>query len=430
MGRFPFRTSKLWNNSEDQAMTTLADIAARRGFRRLVHIHCDHFEPEVAIQKGVYHPDKLAAYLRNMYPFRPSLFFMPSFCVMLRDDADSEIVAQRSDDPVVFTDFSRGSQVSESLKVAKADGRCDIHGHMHHELWTKNECTGAKLVPRPQTHLDAKQHRLRDWVQNDSTAAADSARFSLALELYLDWFATHIGDMTDWCFVHGCWALQASDPTICTITDEIKRLHDQGCRGDFSFPAGRRKCDPARLHPYTILPTVGVRAYDFRRAEPRSVHEYRIAARRFLIWNSGRKHWWPSLDYKARHVEAYDFRRAEPRSVHEYRIAARRFLIWNSGRKHWWPSLDYKARHVEQAMTLPRVMQFLEHDAPVVGDSLILKTHAHSMDCEYLHETGWRSPLAWFRPVMAEIEKQAISAGVDVEYMSVREFIREHSTAP
>ena len=222
MGRFPFRTSKLWNNSEDQAMTTLADIAARRGFRRLVHIHCDHFEPEVAIQKGVYHPDKLAAYLRNMYPFRPSLFFMPSFCVMLRDDADSEIVAQRSDDPVVFTDFSRGSQVSESLKVAKADGRCDIHGHMHHELWTKNECTGAKLVPRPQTHLDAKQHRLRDWVQNDSTAAADSARFSLALELYLDWFATHIGDMTDWCFVHGCWALQASDPTICTITDEIK----------------------------------------------------------------------------------------------------------------------------------------------------------------------------------------------------------------
>jgi len=365
-------------------MTTLADIAARRGFRRLVHIHCDHFEPEVAIQKGVYHPDKLAAYLRNMYPFRPSLFFMPSFCVMLRDDADSEIVAQRSDDPVVFTDFSRGSQVSESLKVAKADGRCDIHGHMHHELWTKNECTGAKLVPRPQTHLDAKQHRLRDWVQNDSTAAADSARFSLALELYLDWFATHIGDMTDWCFVHGCWALQASDPTICTITDEIKRLHDQGCRGDFSFPAGRRKCDPARLHPYTILPTVGVRAYDFRRAEPRSVHEYRIAARRFLIWNSGRK--------------------------------------------HWWPSLDYKARHVEKAMSLPHVMAFLEHDAPIVGDALVLKTHAHSMDCEYLHENGWRSPLAWFRPVMAEIEKQAISAGVDVEYMTVREFIREHST--
>ena len=58
----------------------------------------------------------------------------------------------------------------------------------------------------------------------------------------------------------------------------------------------------------------------------------------------------------------------------------------------------------------------------------MLKTHAHSMDCEYLHENGWRSPLAWFRPVMAEIEKQAISAGVDVEYMTVREFIREHST--
>lgn len=365
----------------------LGEIAARRGFNRIVHVHCDHFEPELAVHKGLYNPRRLKTYLLSMRPARPSLFFMPSFCVLLNHDAKTEVVASSKFDPVVFCEFSGSQKVQQCLEVGFHAG-ADIHVHLHHELWTQNQCVGQKLFPRPQERLEDKlKKRLRQWILSSSNAFLDGERFSMALDLYTRWFSRVLGDefSRNWCFVHGCWALQASDPTICTIRDEIRRLMASGCRGDFSFPAGRRHCDPTMARPFTVTPSDGEKAYDTQRCQP-------------VAW-------------------------------HGERVASNLFLIWNAGRKAWWPSLDYKADHVKSACTLERVMAHLDIDAPVFDNTCFLKTHAHSMDAAYL-ENDWTSPLEWFRPIMVEIENLSLKAKIEVEYQTVRELLQLPAISP
>jgi len=48
-----------------------------------------------------------------------------------------------------------------------------------------------------------------------------------------------------WAFVHGNWALAASDPTICTVESELAIIMRHGGFGDFSFPAGRPHTFPS-----------------------------------------------------------------------------------------------------------------------------------------------------------------------------------------
>jgi hypothetical protein len=96
-----------------------------------------------------------------------------------------------------------------------------------------------------------------------------------------------------WAFVHGMWALNGSDRTVCQIDIEMEILMEHGCWGDFTFPAGRRHCDPKLLgQPYTCRPFKAPKAYDDPRGEPIAMDVGAGAIRddRFLIWNSRAKH--------------------------------------------------------------------------------------------------------------------------------------------
>src|SRR5262249_31049074 len=92
-----------------------------------------------------------------------------------------------------------------------------------------------------------------------------------------------------WGFIHGLWALNASDPSACMVEDEIQLLMRHGCFGDFTFPAGRGHCNPTVCdRPYTCLPLRGVKTYDLPEADPQPLVEggRQLTSDRFFLWNT------------------------------------------------------------------------------------------------------------------------------------------------
>lgn len=141
----------------------------------------------------------------------------------------------------------------------------DFHIHIHHEFW----CSGP-VTKTPENPVRDAQ-RMSDMVQ-------------WLLGRYQDLKI----EMKDWCFVHGCWALNASDRDICQITNECELLLQYGCAGDFSFPAGRPWCDPAIKHPFTIVPLNQERCYDHPDAKPLLAMSGNGSMNRgrFLVWST------------------------------------------------------------------------------------------------------------------------------------------------
>ena len=249
------------------------EIIKRREICKIVHTHADHFEPyrndgsgqmigakhvEAWVKKIRRRPHGLAA-----TPF----FSSHAHYVIPNSEVENRIakgqLVEHEGDLVAFCHSSRVDEEKRILECFR-EHTVDMEIHIHHEHWTSGPTTG---IPCDQE--------------------GDGKRLDFYLKLLLEHYRKAGFDFSikPWAFVHGCWALNASDRTICNITNEIEILMKHGCRADFSFPAGRPWCDPKVKEPFTILPTNAERCYDHADMSSAILADS-FSPDRFLIWSS------------------------------------------------------------------------------------------------------------------------------------------------
>ena len=334
------------------------------GIKQVLHLHCEHFEPfrrdmshNMMAKEHVAHWVQEAK--KRPFAARSAVFYSTQrFCVIPQSSKPSVTDGGRwgaylsEDDPFWFVLSSMADQDEEVLAHLDQE-HMDIQVHIHHEHWSSGPVT--KTEPTPYL---------------------DGMRLSLYLSLYLDYLKHTCSKPFDqWAFVHGCWALNASDTEICQITDEIEILRRHGCVADFTFPAGRHWCDPDEPSPYTIDSCTMAAGYRATRAHPRRVGPGSGAfdGNRFLIWST-------SAPYHLASVEGF----------HEYEPSQ---LV------HGWLS-----------------------ECPVIDGTLLIKTHCHSMWWEY-----WKGPRDTNTPLLqdhtAKVFDMLHATKVPVEHVNATEMI-------
>lgn len=331
-------------------MTSLSELLKRRGATRVVYCHADHFEPwRDGIKPS--HCDEVAVFAEQMdalpYANRLSLFYrahVPYGVLTPAQPSDPDNRVSRPDDPILFRARKREEVgIARRTMTSLLDGRShEVQVHIHHEGFTLSD----KLYPV-----------VREALEPMTTPQRDGERFELALQLALKAIREETGqDMARWAFVHGNWALGASDPEICRIENELEILVRNGCYADFTFPAGRSRCNPKNFdRPFAVSPAVGTRAFEREEAEavPVDARSNTLTSGRLFIWNSPLLHPYCSLD---------DY--SEKNSSQVYGDPA--------GTVEKWLSLS-----------------------PMLDDTIYVKTHAHSMYKAYWDEGGDRiAPLA------------------------------------
>lgn len=369
-------------------VASLAEILDRRGVSRVAYFHTDHFEPwslaparpsfEACAEAVQDFADKSA---KSDFGRRQTLFYKPKVDGGMGRAASIRVT---SDDPFGFvprTDEIRALAKS-ALQCLLGEQAHEIQVHVHHEHYTWNTSHTRPAILSAFERPGVKER--------------DSSRFELGLSLTLDAIREETGlPLDEWFFVHGVWALNASDPAVCQIEDEIRILMRNGCRGDFSFPAGRQHVDPACIEPFFIKPFIGRRVYDREEAMPQAA------------W--GNAH-----------------------------AASDRFFIWSSEITHRSSSLDYYSRTMSARLQDPVGMARDIVSRSVVTDgTLWFKTHAHSLHSEYFHGKE-RRPIPHDHPdvrtLFGLITDATAASGAALKFLTAsevyREFVTPSSQAP
>ena len=271
----------------------LADAIKARGITRLIYFHADHFEPWKKIagrrQLSQENADDLAYFADRISQFdyarRLTLFYRNLFPVVL----GARTGAMRADpsDEIGFMPRNPEAEriTRQGMGYLAGNSQHDLQVHVHHESFTFN--------------FGHKHPKFVEYFQKPEARTLDGARLGFALKLHLDYFTQETGKTLDrWFFVHGHWALNGSDPQTCWITREIEILMQHGCRGDFTFPAGRSHVNPRHEVPYFCVPVDAPRGYDQAEAQPEFAYGNRQAAEnKFLIWSSNIDHRASAIDY-------------------------------------------------------------------------------------------------------------------------------------
>jgi hypothetical protein len=369
---------------------SLSDILKRRGVRRIAYFHCDHFEPWRPIPASRTLEENAADILRfaehsaaNEFSRRLTLFYKCQVGVT-RNVTSPGVSAVAADD--VFGFAPRAPQ-QEAIFAGAMGGLLsrvnhEIQVHIHHEHHTYNT-----------SHKDPQ---VIEMFRRPEIRARDAARFELHLDLSLDAIRRETGLPLDrWFFIHGVWALNASDPTVCHITNEIALLMRRGCLGDFSFPAGRPNVDPVLEQPHFVLPVNAPQGYVLPEAQPELAYGNAAATRD-------------------------------------------KFFLWASNIRHTGSSLDYFAQHVAQKLSEPHAFaaEILQRSY-VVDGTLYFKTHSHSMHAQYwLGDKPAVAPHQHpaVRTLLGTVFGAAERAGATIDFLTASEiydeFVRERPAPP
>lgn len=276
----------------------------------------------------------------SKFASKMTLFYLSGARYVLRSEPPAP--SEKSADEfleVVDRGEDQDRQVRDCLGDLSARTDVEFQVHLHHEHLSDNDGEWNDLHRQLKILTDPKKDERRLHYLLDTELARLRLDTGLPLER--------------WAFVHGMWALNGSDRSVCKFDNEIEILMQHGGWGDFTFPAGRRHCDPVTVErPYTCVPVTAAKGYDHAAAKPIPIDVGAGAIRdgRFLIWNSKAKHNVCSLD----NYDESDQRRL--------RNADRIVFSWLSL-------------------------------CPVIDRTLYIKTHAHSMDARYF-EDGTTMPFA------------------------------------
>jgi hypothetical protein len=368
----------------------LADALQKREVRDIVYFHCDHWEPwkTLAGLSRIASLPVMAERVQNFvdamqtldFARRLTLFYKPGVYTALDDGSlTTKGVKVHPDDRIVFLFLGRDSKKygREAMQYLVSSSAHGIELHLHHEGFTHNTAPVNALAG---VYLATSRAR-----------AFEEARLDLALRLILDTIRAETGKPLDrWFFVHGHWALQASDPSVCHLVREIEILAANGCKGDFTFPAGRRAVNPRLELPYFISPVAGARGYDLLEAQPELAYGNSLAA-------------------------------------------MRKFFVWASLIKHRGCSLDYYAPWVRERLEEPEnAMQELIEQSYAVDHTLFIKTHAHSMHPNYF-ETGKPPVFPLAEPAVKRmfgmLLEAAGAASVRMQFLTAAEVYERFVTA-
>ncbi len=365
----------------DSAPSALSDIVKRRDVHRIVYFHADHFEPWRPVAGSRTIEENAADVLSfaeqsaaNEFSRRLTLFYK-AHVGMTRHIALPGVAKVTPDDPFGFLPRTAAHEAvfQGAMRGLMSRVAHEIQVHVHHEYYTYNTAHKDPKVIEAFARPDVRER--------------DAARFELALRLGLEAIRRETGlALQRWFFVHGLWALNASDPAVCHIGNEIEILLRNGGLGDFTFPAGRPNVDPVLEAPYFVRPLDAPRAYLLQQAEPELAFGNADAARR-------------------------------------------KFFIWASEIRHRGSSLDYFSDHVMEALEdAPAFAGRILEQSYVAGGTLYFKTHCHSMHTNY-----WREgePVVFphqhpgVRRMMGTVFDAATAAGATVDFLSAGEIYDE-----
>jgi precorrin-6B methylase 2 len=359
----------------------LSDILKRREVRRIAYFHCDHFEPwrpvpgSRTLEENAEDVIRFAEHsARNEFSRRLTLFYKVHVGVT-RHVSLPGVATVAPDDPFGFLPRTAAHEAVFRGAMQGLSGRVphEVQVHVHHEYYTYNTA-----------HKDPA---VVEAFRRPGVRERDASRFELALRLGLEAIRRETDlPLQRWFFVHGLWALNASDPSVCHISDEMQILMRNGGLGDFTFPAGRPNVDPVLEQPYFVRPLDAPRAYLLPQAEPELAFGNALAARE-------------------------------------------KFFIWASKIRHRGSSIDYFSDHVLQALEDPRTFarQILEQSY-VVDGTLYFKTHGHSMHANYWREgeaVVFPHQHSGVRKVMGLVFDAAITAGAEVDFLSAGDIYDE-----
>lgn len=335
--------------------------------------HTDHWEPW---GNGVNDTTtrRVESFLRQAKasPFasKMSLFYHPGTKYSLKD---RHTTSANEDDllEVVPRSDAEQARVESLIGELMSHTAVEFQLHVHHEHLVGSDGNWSDLHRRIKALTDPEQdeRRMHFALHNDLTALRRDT--GMACER--------------WAFIHGLWALNGSDRTVCQFDNEIEILMSHGCWGDFSFPAGRFHCDPTILQqPYTCRPFTAPKGYDDPRCEPIAVDVGARSLRdgRFLVWNSKAKHDVCSFDY----------------------YSDRTF------------DLEKRADHIVSSWLC---------NCPVIDGILYIKTHAHSMAPAY-YEEAHRIPLATTgsEKLFTLLQRVCDSSGVELKLATVNDVVK------
>ena len=336
------RLQALRCKSYSPTMNTLAEILRRRGIRGVTWFHTDHWEPWGS---GITDASlkRVESFLRQAkaspVSSRMTLFYVPGTRYRVKDRANPTFARDEELLEVVPYSDAEQRRVQSLIGELVSQTKVEFQLHLHHEHVVGSDGNWSE------------QHRR---IKALTDPAQDERRLHFLLRNDLAGLRRHTGAAHDrWAFVHGLWALNGSDRTVCQIDNEIEILMSYGCWGDFSFPAGRYHCDPTTLEqPYTCKPFTAPKGYDDPGCEPIAVDAGAGGLRegRFLIWNSKAKHDVCSFDYHSKQTF----------------------------------ELERRADHIVSSWFC---------NCPVIDRVLYVKTHSHSMMSAY-YEEGSQIPLA------------------------------------
>lgn len=342
----------------------------------LVYFHTDHFEPwrpvggAPAVGPGIV--DAIGDFCRVTeridFARRLTLFYKPHLNYTLR--AGDGLIRADPRDLVGFLPQAEHEERfgREAMREVASSSAHDIQLHVHHEYYTT---TTAHSDPEAVA-----------WFAGPLGHALDGQRLELAIRLNRAIVARETGrSATRWFFVHGHWALNGSDDTSCTITDEIGILLRNGCLGDFTFPAGRQHVNPRIEVPYLCRPFDAPKGYDRPESEPEIAFGNAAAAGKFFIWASRASYLHCSLDYMS-------------------------------------PNSRRQIENTEKAA------RDLIDNAYVAGRRLFIKTHAHSMHPYYFEHTRAAVFPHQYPPtqtLLSVIFDAAAQAGLEIRFLNVPE---------
>lgn len=272
-----------------------------REVESLVYFHTDHFEPWRSVGTvpavGRENVDMVGEFCRTTdrieFARRLTLFYKPHLNYALRYGDD--LIRADPRDLVGFqprADFEE-QRGREAMREVVDSAAHDVQVHIHHENYT---ATTAHTDPAAIA-----------WFSSPLGKQLDAQRLELAIRLNRDIISRETRRRTSrWFFVHGHWALNASDSTSCTITNEIEILHRNGCRGDFTFPAGRQHVNPRIKVPYLCDPIDRVKGYDSPEAHPEvACGSGDAAEHKFFVWSSDASNKECSIDYMSAAVRKH-----------------------------------------------------------------------------------------------------------------------------
>ncbi len=361
----------------------IAGALKDRGVRRLAYFHTDHFEPwrnvpgraeDPALSVGDVEAYAEAA-AKHDFARRATLFMKSN--INFAVDDERELYRADPNDRLGFLPRSEEDRATgRAILAPLVAGGHELQIHIHHENFVWN---GSLRDPSTRDYLDTPSGR-----------EFGPARLELAVRLNLELLREDGGGAFDrWFFIHGHWALNASDTQECTVVREIEMLMRNGCLGDFTQPAGRPHVDSRINEPYLALPVAEAKGYDTAAARP--------------IQAAGNGH-----------------------------LADGRFFLWATALTHGSASIDIYSKAIARRAEQRHILGLAQaRNGVVIGDTLYVKTHGHSMAPAYW-EGGLPFPHAHPK-IQAELQtlfEAAGRAGAEIAFPSTFEVYDEILSGP